>query len=301
MNAATVSPRNGDGGQDTTVGHQKRHQHDEDWSLPHNACAQSDLEAAIKAIQDTVQQELMTDFVTNSDNVTKTLFQDIQTVLVELLQQAVIPVSDHDFQDYVDLYHIIPIDIDDIEEQDVEEEIKEEEEEEEEEMDPDDLLDHKALQEARQLRRIVRDLSKNVEQKRERVLKDSLATIVSYQGDNNDGIETDLNVETDFNSEQEEKQREALHGSLGALSSLLQDSQWNDLPRQLESLQRTIEAIHKDSDTDRPMSQIEAAIISNPNGTTNNDTTDHWEDAFSEEMINITAADRLARFFAQIQ
>ena len=291
------------------------HKKGDDWNLPHNACAQSDWKAAVQAIQDTVQQELAGLLQSNKDDdddddgdtstqVTSTtmLFQNIQETLVELLQKGLIPVADEDFQDFVDLYHVVPVHLEDLEtdaeDEGTEEEIKVEDEEEE-EIDQDDLLDRQALQEAQHLRSAVRDLAKHVEETREQVLQDSLLTIATGQryGDLMKKVQERPLLEAEGETVAMQEQREALRVSLGALSSLLKDSQWSELPQQLESLQSTIDVIQKDSDKDRPISQIEAAIISRSNSAEEQDITTDWDDLSSQPSVGLTAADRLARFF----
>jgi hypothetical protein len=274
---------------------------DDDWSLPHNACAQSDLTAAMQAIQDTVQHEI----AGSTDDVATMLFQDVQDVLLELLQRALVPVADDDFQDYINLYHVVPMNLED-EQTETETEDDEQLNDDEEEIDQDDLLDRKALQEAQHLRSVVRDLAKHVEDTREGVLKGSLQTIAASQGyaDLMKNVQERPLHEPDVDASASaiQEQREALHSSLGALSSLLKDSQWSELPQQLDSLQSTIDVIQKESDKDRPLSQIEAAIISRSNSA-DEETTNDWQDLLLAQptSVTLTAADRLARFFEQIE
>ena len=285
----------------------------DDWNLPHNACAQSDWKAAVQAIQDTVQHELEgirgNNVENNADNdshvaMTTMLFQNIQEVLVELLQRGLIPVADEDFQDFVDLYHVVPVNLEDLDAESEHESADEIEVEDDEEMDQDNLLDRKALHEAQQLRSAVRDLANHVEETRERVLQDSLQTIAAGHGydDLIKKVQERPLVEADSETKAMQEQREALQVSLGALSYLLKDSQWSELPQQLESLQSTIDVIQKESDKDRPMSQIEAAIISRCNSAEDQDTTNDWDDLVSSPpSVALTAADRLARFFELVE
>jgi hypothetical protein len=277
---------------------------DDNWELPNNACAQSDLKAAIQAIQDTVQREISMD---DTDGATTMLFQDVQDSLIDLLQRALVPVADDDFQDYVDLYHhhVVPVNLEEEGEVETDEEATQDmEESEDDEIDQDDLLDRKALQEAQQLRSAVRDLAKQVEEARERVLKDSLQTIAAGQGYNHlqlmKTIQEKPKTDTAMDDNVMQDHREALRSAVGDLSSLLKDSHWSELPQLLDSLQSTIDVIQKEFSDDRPMSQTEAAIISRSNSS-EEDSTNDWEELLSQPSVALSAADRLARFFQQLE
>lgn len=273
--------------------------------LPHNAVAKSDLDAAIEAIAQTFQDAAMAD---GNDETRRLLLEDTQQSLIEHLKRIVEPVPDFEYQDFVDLYHIVPVD-DDNDEEELEEGLQDEssfEEEEEEEIDDEDLIDTKALGEARQLRASVRELSQGVQEIREQVLKDSLET--NMKQEYNKLLEDLANrpsVDTDM-SRIDESRRVALEEALRDLSSLLNDSQWSKLPQQLESLQSTIEVIQKNTFKDRPMSQTEAAIISRSNSADEQDND--WEALLSQESTSggrgellLTASDRLARFFELLE
>ncbi len=279
------------------------HSHsNESWILPNNAVAESDLAAAIQAIERTFQEVAAME---SSDETGRMLFQDIKTSLIEHLKRIVDPVADIDYQDYLDLYHIVPEDEDDDDQAEVDEMTEDDpimEETEEEEIDEADLLDTRALQEAQQLRVTVRNLSQSVQEIREQVLKDSLDTIVrkEYTVLVNDASNRPT-IETDQTSM--EAQRESLQESLQALSTLLQDPQWSELPQELLSLQNTIEVIQKETDKDRPMSQTEAAIISRCNS---GDDDNDWEMILSQgnqdvDKPRMTASDRLAHYFEYLE
>lgn len=273
---------------------------DENWILPNRACAQSDLKAAMHAIQETIQQEI----AATSDDLSAALFEGIQESLVGILERTLVPVADEDFQDYIDLYHVVPVNLEEAQQEEEESVAEIEQHEAEEEIDQDDLLDRKALEEAQQLRGVVRELSEQVQQTREQVLKESLQTTIAGQGyiDVIKSIEERPAVQSQIDASAIREQQVALQASMGALSSLLTDSQWSSLPQQLESLQSTIDVIQKESDKDRPMSQVEAAIISRSNSAEDDTTTD-WENILSQQEsgVTLTAAERLARFFEQIE
>lgn len=267
------------------------------WLLPNNAVAESDLQAAIQAIEDTFHEA--TSSLDSSDFTRRMLFQDTQQSLVYHLKRIVQPISDVDFQDYIDLYHIVlDEDDDDVEDNDNDQQFMDDMVEEE--IDEADLLDTNALQEAQQLRAAVRDLSQNVQEIREEVLKNSIATIVRNEYTALvDDVPNRPSVEID--KTMIDQQQEYLQQSLQALSALLQDSQWSELPKQLEDLQNTIDVVRKETDKDRPMSQTEAAIISRCNS---DDENNNWDMLLSQkdgDDSRMTPSDRFARFFEQLQ
>lgn len=291
------------------------------WTLPNNAVAESDLEAALQAIAATFQEATTTRTgMDEIDEETRTmLFQEIQQSLMHHVKRIVQPIADFDYQDYLDLYHVVPPGDEDDEDDDLDEnesymkddsndddKVEEGEEEEEEEIDEADLLDTKALQEAQQLRSIVRELAKNVQDIREQVLKDSVETIVKqdYYSTLVESIADRPSFEMDHAVIEE--QQEFLQKSLQTLSTLLKDSRWNQLPHQLHSLHNTIEAIQVETNKDLPMSQTEAAIISRTNSIDDIDGQ-KWEMILSSqrgeqgEELSMTASDRLARYFACFQ
>ena len=276
------------------------------WTLPHNAVAQSDLDAAIQAIEQSFFQATAA-AIACSDETRRVLFRDMQQSLIGHLKRIVEPVADPQFQDFVDLYHIVsPFDDDDDDDEQPASVV--EVDDEEEEIDEADLLDSKALAEARKLRSSVRDLSRSVQEIRERVLKDSLET--SSDQEYNALLEelennrSSMNGNTNTNQMAVDSQRVVLEESLQALSALLNDSQWSMLPEQLESLQSTIDVIHKNTDKSQPMSQTEVAIISRANSA---DEENDWEMVLSQESPSgshgglMTASDRLARFFELLE
>jgi hypothetical protein len=276
--------------------------------LPNNAVAQSDLDAAIQAIEQSFQEALGEHPQNNNDTTRSLLLQDTQQSLIKHLKRIVDPVADTKFQDYVDLYHVVQEEEEEEEDYEDEDEHNEiSEDEEEEEVDDEDFIDTEALGEARLLRTSVRELSQNVQEIRERVLKDSLetnlkedyTTLLENLEQNRPSVSS-----TDQDSNVVESQRVALDESLQALSGLLNDSQWSKLPQQLESLQSTIDVIQKNTDKNREMSQTEAAIISRCNSAEEDSDWDALlssQDSTREGEILVSASDRLARFFEQLE
>lgn len=277
------------------------------WTLPNNAVAQSDLDVALQAIEEVFQRSLSI----SSNDTHHHFIQDTQASLMKHLLRIVNPIPDNDFQDYVDLYHIVP--------DDGQEGFEEEEEEEkgkgnsevesdhsmidddDEELDEADLVDLSSLHEAKQKREKVRALSKNIQETREKVLQGSLEEVMRKEhAAILEALERRPDLASLESDEEARTQQAALTESLESLSKLLKDSQWEKLPQQLESLQNTIDVIQKESDKDRPLSQTEAAIISRSNST---DEEDDFEELLGDgnDAQVTTAVDRLARFFELVE
>ena len=283
------------------------------WILPNNAVAQSDLEVALQAIEETFQHARI---AAENTSATRDLFlQDTQASLIQHLMRVVQSVDDQEFQDFVDLYHVVPDYDDDKEDEDKVEENDNDGDDDTfqevllfdkngEEVDEADMVDKKSLHEAKQKRAEVRALSQSIQETRERVLEGSLETIMKKEYHSVlEKMEQRPHMESNAKNDQMAAQQQAaLTESLETLSKLLQDSQWDELPKQLESLQNTIDVIQKESDPERPMSQIEAAIISRTNSE---DDEEHgWEQLLSQVKGDVpldnpaTAAERLVNFFA---
>lgn len=256
-----------------------------------NVVAQSDYTAALQAMEatfcDAIDQE--------TDLATRKLFQAAQTSLVQNLNGMIQPLDDDDYHGLVDPYHVVADD-DDESESDSDYDYKSGEEEElkvdDEDFDEEDLLDTKALQEAQQLRSQVRSMSQRVQQIRERVLEES------SKGRTTTMVDPDVRVRVDAPA-MDKDTLASLTTSLASLSLLLQNSQWSQLPRQLENLQDTIDVVQKESNKDpRTMSQTEVAIVSRNNSTDENEDNLH---TLSQEDKDLSAPDRLVRFFQEFE
>eukprot|EP00934_Nitzschia_sp_Nitz4_P002041 Nitzschia sp. Nitz4//scaffold60_size111251//103745//104617//NITZ4_004165-RA/size111251-processed-gene-0.45-mRNA-1//-1//CDS//3329555618//2041//frame0 len=275
--------------------------------LPNNAVAQSDYDAAMRAIQSTFQEEASHPFL-----------QQAQSALLDHLQRIVVPVKDQEFEEYVDLYH----------------QPMEEDEDDDDASDPtrsmppleqvfqkllqqelaalppineEDLLDAKAQQEAKELRSSLCSLSQQIEQVRGRVLEASSQQAVDPRVQHMLEQQNQLPIIQSPSSKPSNPAAsvEELQTSLEALAALLQQSTWTEeLPQQLQSLQQTMDVIQKDSSEDRVLSQTEMAIVSRTNTMDDEDL-----DARRQQLIKgeggqdqpLSPADRLADFLEQYQ
>eukprot|EP00980_Cylindrotheca_fusiformis_P023408 scaffold10472_cov126-Cylindrotheca_fusiformis.AAC.3 len=216
--------------------------------------AESDYKAALSAIESKFKNAA----APSDDTATQSFLEETQKALLESLQRIVHPVSDQEFHDIVDPYHIATP-IVDADESDSDESITEEEEEEEESIDEETLLDAKAYETAKEKREHVRSLTRRVQQIRQRVL-DRVATEASkdFQVDS---AKPEIVMEEGF----ETASLASFQESLNRLDKVLQQSEWENLPKQLQRLQETIDSIQREQDKDRPLSQTEIAIVSRTN------------------------------------
>jgi hypothetical protein len=257
-----------------------------DDSFRNNIIAQSDYQAALKALETTFQD------IDETDPIARDLFQAAHASLVSNLSRMVQPVEDSVYHASIDPYHVVEEDESDQEEEEEvvdqqDEEIDEQDEEideQDEEIDEEDLLDTKALKEAQQLRSQVRNLSQRVQQIRDRVLQKVESSSSSSQP------QPDVRVQIE--GAEQEKSDADLTSSLEGLSKLLNHSQWAKLPQHLQSLQDTIEVIHKENV--RPLSQTDVAIISR------NNSEDEGLHMSSQDDQDLSAPDRLLRFFQDL-
>lgn len=289
--------------------------------LSNNAVALSDYDAAVRAIEQTFEEAIRTSTgatePTEESTTARMLLQDAQASLLNNLKRIVVPTSDEVFGDYVDLFHIVDDDEESLEACDTENSMEEAPEIppfQPEEIDATDLLDTKALQEARELREVVRSLSERIQETRERVL----AKVVPSSQSNDELVEEasrlPVIVSNEDNLASDLASTESFASSMEALSKLLRDSEWSKIPGQLESLQSTMEVIEKETDKDRPMSQTEVAIISRTNSTAMDDEQDEDDGtsllsrmmALSQpdsvlDQEPLSATDRLAQFFEYLE
>ena len=134
------------------------------------------------------------------------------------------------------------------------------------------------------LRTQVRTLSQRVQQIRGRVLE----KVESAASKNK--LPADAPIELQEIAAEESKD---FKESLEELSQLLNHSKWTQLPKQMKSLQDTIEVIQKESE--RPLSQTDIAIISR-----NNSSEEEGLALSSHEDQDLSAPDRLLQFFHDI-
>jgi hypothetical protein len=269
-----------------------------------NIVAQSDYEVAMEAIEST-----FTEFQQQVSNVGEGLDQDRIAEIYQAAKESVMrnfnrivhPVVDNDFHDYVDQYHIILPDAndDDDDDEDIDKEIElatieEEMDEEEEELDEEELVDHRAWKDAQKLRTRIRTMSQTVQNVRARILKQTEDSLVASL----DRHLVNKKVEIVEDGENLVESTSGLQKSLQALSQILQDSQWTELPLRIQSLQETIEAIQKEKADDRPLSQTEIAILSQSSETNNSIFESSRklleESAEYTDSEVVTAMDRLA-------
>jgi hypothetical protein len=249
-----------------------------DDSFGNNIIAQSDYQAALKALEATFLD------IDETDPIARDLFQAAHASLVNNLSRMVQPVEDSAYHAWIDPYHVVEDDESDQEEEEVVEEQDDDDEEQDEEIDEEDLLDTKALKEAQQLRSQVRNLSQRVQQIRERVLQKVESSSSSSQP------QPDVRVQVE-GAEQEESHAD-LTSSMEGLSKVLNHSQWAKLPQHLQSLQDTIGVIQKENV--RQLSQTDVAIISR------NNSEDDGLHLSSQDDQDLSAPDRLLRFFQDL-
>jgi hypothetical protein len=253
-----------------------------------NVVAPSDYRAALRAIEETFQEE-----ADANDPEAQELFHAVQASLLQNLSRIVQPTTDDQaYHDIVDPYHIVE-DADDDEDEDEDESdtekprTEENVEEQQEEIDEADLLDKKALQDAQRLRTRVRELSQRIQLIRERTLERSRFVPEPTK-------EPSLSVETESPTELDDEFR----ASLLRLSELVHNPKWATLPRELQKLQDTLEVVQKEQS--RPLSQTEVAIISRSNSSEDNDDLYGLLSQNEDEEI-LSAEDRLAAFFHLLQ
>jgi hypothetical protein len=264
-----------------------------------NIVAQSDYEVAMMAIESTFASfefRGVNGMKEHDQERIAEVYQEAKASLLRNLNRIVQPIDDIDFHDYVDPYHIILEDYDDINEELRLPPIEEEEidDEEEEEIDVEELVDQRAWKDAQDLRSRIRRMSQTVQNVRERILQHSEEGLVS-------SLERHLKeneIEILEDEECLEDSTPMLQDSLHELSRILQDPQWSKLPHRIQSLQDTIEAIQNESAEDRPMSQTEIAILSQNSESDSSiieasrNLLDDSAEAMSTDIV--TAMDRLA-------
>ena len=264
------------------------------------------------------------------------VYQAAKRSLLNNVKRVVRPIDDNDFSDFVDQYHYI------LEEESDNDDIdmskgqgltpeNEESDEEEEEIDHEELFDMKAWNDAQELRTRIRTMSNTVQSVRERVLKcaedDILSSIstqlidkpvkIVFNDDDGNGEENTAGNTLDDkeNNAQEcssvcktstsgnsNMDSTALQNSLRDLSNTLKDPKWARLPNRIQSFQETIEAIQKETNEDRVMSQTEIAITSQYNKTIDESSRrklleeDSEDEELSSKKSTTNAMDRLALF-----
>jgi hypothetical protein len=266
----------------------------QDSSFSNNIVAQSDYEAAIRAIEATFQQEQPNlNNHSDDDPLVREIFESAQASLLRNLSRMVQPMNDNDYHGLIDPYHIVQEDDDDDDESVLEDSPQvEEQDDEDEEIDEEDLLDTRALQEAQELRSQVRALSKRVQQIRERVLQRESQTV--------ENPDSRVHVVGPSMVSNDDDDDDSLKSSLEQLSQLLHHSQWAKLPKQMQSLQDTIEVIQKEQQTGRTLSQTEVAIISRNNSTEEDEHLRLPSSSHEEGDDLLSASDRLVQFFQNL-
>ena len=295
-----------------------------------NIVAQSDYEAALAAIESTFdsfqlsQQRHDNESLEHSldQNLIEEIYKTAKTSLLNNLKRIVRPIDDNDYNDYVDQYHIILDEENDNDDsndmssdQDPNPRNKEsgDEEEVEEEIDLEELVDMKAWKDAQKLRTRIRKMSTTVQSVRERVLKrteDGILSSISTQlvdkpvkivfddADDSDGkIIGDASDEKENNAKGSSNSNITLQNSLRDLSKILNDPKWARLPNRMQSMQDTIETIHKETNEDRAMSQTEIAIMSQTKTTIDESRRRILEDECEQDgpASSYNAADAMDR------
>jgi len=295
--------------------------------------AKSEYQSAVTAIESTYddfqKSQLGEDkirYPSLDHNMVEKIYESAKQSLLKNIDRVVCPIDDNEYSDYVDRYHIVLDDDIGGESEDEAYEVNNkcnetkndnrdmnDHEGEEEEIDKEELIDTKALKNARELRARIRDMSSDVENSRERVLKraeDLISSSLShhlidkpakviFQDDITDkeGLRDTTQDDDDSNDITKTGAVSSLQDSLESLSRLLKDSQWTRLPNRIQSLQDTIETIQKETNEGRFMSQTEIAITSQCSRDTIIDESKRKlleENNKENDKLNIDAMDRLA-------
>ena len=316
--------------------------------------AKSEYQSAVTAIESTYddfqKSQLGEDkirYPSLDHNMVEKIYESAKQSLLKNIDRVVCPIDDNEYSDYVDRYHIVLDDDIGGESEDEAYEVNNkcnetkndnrdmnDHEGEEEEIDKEELIDTKALKNARELRARIRDMSSDVENSRERVLKraeDLISSSLSHhlidkpakvifqdditykeglrdttQDDGKENVTMNMNggisnitkmSDNDSNDITKTGAVSSLQDSLESLSRLLKDSQWTRLPNRIQSLQDTIETIQKETNEGRFMSQTEIAITSQCSRDTIIDESKRKlleENNKENDKLNIDAMDRLA-------
>lgn len=313
-------------------------------NVPGNAVTPAELDAASLAIQRTFQEALhlqqqqkrskassssssSSSATANANAITQHLLKEGQQALVQRLETMVSPTAEDDLHEFLHFYNVIPEYDDEEYEQDqaLEEELAKVQaelktmspqdflEEVRTELGPEDidedhdLLDTKAWEDAQKLRQAVREVAARVQEARNQVVTESTRHSLAETQTALDRVAPEILPPL---SEDSESSQQDLQVSLQALSELLQDSKWAQIPQEMERLQKTLQVVRKETSKDRPLSQTEVAIVSRTNSEDHEDVTNHkhlWqsstysnEDATTAKNL-LSAADRLAMHFEYLQ
>lgn len=223
--------------------------------------AESYYQASLKAIEDTFQ----TAVDETSDPLEEALFRETQASLMAALQQVAQPMKDSEYLSLINAYHETP---DDEYDGDYEDETSQDcddatidGDDGDEELDEGDLLDVRALKEAKQKRQQVRALSSRVTRVRQRVL-DRVAKTTEKECQITEP-EIQIEKSPDLDGDQHSASMQA---SLQNLNNILKDSTWQEnLPKQVERIQTTLKSIQDRKKTNQQLSQTESAILSQTN------------------------------------
>lgn len=269
----------------------------------HCIVAESDYQAAVSAIAATFEETLKKNENNENqqlDNVSLQFLKDTQESLVTNLTRIIQSVSDEEYQQTVDQYHVYP-------EEFLEEESSEEEEEEEEEIDEEDLLDKKAYETAKLKREQVRAVAGRIQQLRHQVLERVAETAVEHF-QFPQAAEEKIEIQCDFD-DQEDSSAEKLQLSLQKLNQALEQTNKSSLQDQQHRLHETIETIRNDQN--KTLSQVESAIVSRTNSWADEDFKQEYQrlsqqDTFApttgnthstaEESSSMSPQERLALF-----
>jgi len=245
--------------------------------------ARSDFDAARTSIEATIDGAIAAE----TDPLTKRLYQEMRTSLIQNMIRIAQPVEDNELHD-ITLPFYTPVEKDDImgtpEGSD---------DEGEEEIDEEDLLDRKTLSQAKELRSNIRSISSRVEKVRSRVLERSRKLAVSE-------LEEDDPIDLDEAACNETKAKaKQLKESLQSLSDLLGKSEWAEMPHQVSRLNDTMDVVNKEMDIDKPMSQTELAIVSRSNSAEDEQNENDIQRLSQGDKLteDISASDRLALCF----
>lgn len=303
-----------------------------------NLVAESDYQAAVEAISSTFdafifQTNQTTDGMGGTEDDTENkdddrrmkngqllvqqIYETARQSMMTNLERIVRPITDSDYQNYVDQYHYVLDDDDDDQgrdggEVDHDGYDESDHEEDDEEIDEEELLDIDALTSARSLREKLRTISGNIQSIRDRILQNvdhhiivtSLSDYLVDQrvvvtedgvvvGDDSDisphGDSLDkenIDSHSNFNKGMVDNHSQALNDSLKTLSNILQAPQWASLPQRIQSLQDTIGAIQKGTQENRALSAVEVAIESRTNHTHDNTIQEASRKLLEEDATN---------------
>ena len=288
-----------------------------------NLVAQSDLQKALDALGEHFENQQtpctmeIDGKINNANNFHLTtagnhVLRACSSSLQENLIRMVQAVPDDDFQNALDKHHP-PEDLVKKRDQFIPENKDDEKyevlDQDEFQFEEEDLLDPKAIQQAKELRTKVRFLSESVQKLRRSVIQRASdeSVVVENSVVNRKLLNSDDRPGLSLSKKLSDQSRQRLGTSLGVdaclvnLCKLLSHPNLAEMPNRTNALQETMDIIEKDTSSTRTLSQTESAIVSRTNGQ-EDETDAHQRDLLSSSSPddNKSPEDRLADFLAKV-